>query len=304
MLDDLNNDYRIIPARAGFTPVGATPAEARSDHPRSRGVYEATGIVEHPSDGSSPLARGLPSRVWAWGVQNRIIPARAGFTRSNPTRVWSSPDHPRSRGVYVAFSRARDDSPGSSPLARGLLPRGVQGGWGDGIIPARAGFTQGGRRDVHQEGDHPRSRGVYCRPRPTRRGGSGSSPLARGLRALIGSRMVTLGIIPARAGFTSGTGTACLRGGDHPRSRGVYAISARTAASGSGSSPLARGLHQHAQRPASVRGIIPARAGFTSRTLHRWGRTTDHPRSREVYVAKSPPCSRMAGSSPLARGLQ
>ena len=50
----------IIPARAGFTAASERPRSARSDHPRSRGVYVKAGdgfIVCH---GSSPLARGLP----------------------------------------------------------------------------------------------------------------------------------------------------------------------------------------------------------------------------------------------------
>ena len=71
--------------------------------------------------GSSPLARGLRDR--------EILP------------VGASKDHPRSRGVYVAVLNDGSGVLGSSPLARGLLPccGEVQGG--NGIIPARAGFT-------------------------------------------------------------------------------------------------------------------------------------------------------------------
>ena len=52
------------------------------------------------AQGSSPLARGLPSGQVALSPDDRIIPARAGFT--SVTTVWSSSDsdHPRSRGVY------------------------------------------------------------------------------------------------------------------------------------------------------------------------------------------------------------
>ena len=50
---------RIIPARAGFTPI-APPRETRAwDHPRSRGVYTAALIAAWRQTGSSPLARGL-----------------------------------------------------------------------------------------------------------------------------------------------------------------------------------------------------------------------------------------------------
>ena len=71
---------RIIPARAGFTrPVRSGPSWL-TDHPRSRGVYDGSGLSRMREQGSSPLARGL----LAVGVQGEagagIIPARAGFT--------------------------------------------------------------------------------------------------------------------------------------------------------------------------------------------------------------------------------
>ena len=50
---------RIIPARAGFTPVRRTPSWRWPDHPRSRGVYCASRIMGSRMSGSSPLARGL-----------------------------------------------------------------------------------------------------------------------------------------------------------------------------------------------------------------------------------------------------
>ena len=112
---------RIIPARAGFTPVlhwGRSPA---GDHPRSRGVYVFPGIGVICVSGSSPLARGLrpgESRVWAAG---RIIPARAGFTEKPWERLADEQDHPRSRGVYSRIGRCGSCVGGSSPLARGLL---------------------------------------------------------------------------------------------------------------------------------------------------------------------------------------
>ena len=51
----------------------------------------------------------------------------------------------------------------------------------------------------------------------------GSSPLARGLRRDRRSSGGRLGIIPARAGFTPAGVGGRDGGGDHPRSRGVYA---------------------------------------------------------------------------------
>ena len=74
------DEFRIIPARAGFTQGTDMTNLGNADHPRSRGVYHALGPQHRTTHGSSPLARGLLLRVRqacpAWG----IIPARAGFT--------------------------------------------------------------------------------------------------------------------------------------------------------------------------------------------------------------------------------
>ena len=71
-----------------------------------------------------------------------------------------------------------------------------------------------------------------------------------------------------------------------------------------GSSPLARGLRAD-QRPRSCpKRIIPARAGFTLRGDRFFASSTDHPRSRGVYRSPCAAARFIAGSSPLARGLQ
>ena len=71
---------------------------------------------------------------------------------------------------------------GSSPLARGLHPNEGAVRVIDGIIPARAGFTDVASFKTLSPTDHPRSRGVYA---PT---------------VFVPVRV--WGIIPARAGFT------------------------------------------------------------------------------------------------------
>ena len=151
--------------------------------------------------------------------------------------------------------------------------------------------------------DHPRSRGVYKKSFVVRTACAGSSPLARGLRVPAGRVHLGLGIIPARAGFTGCPCWPAWTRTDHPRSRGVYsAVASRYQVSG-GSSPLARGLRPHRRRPAPRRGIIPARAGFTTRRILCPIHTRDHPRSRGVYDVTVWGDDAERGSSPLARGL-
>ena len=192
---------------------------------------------------------------------------------------------------------------GSSPLARGLPAVLGDARDGAGIIPARAGFTYGSWTYSSLIGDHPRSRGVYLQAGSAKITGEGSSPLARGLRGRTKITNVGGGIIPARAGFTRTRSSAPCRRGDHPRSRGVYIRLRRGVFPDRGSSPLARGLHGARGRPRGPPGIIPARAGFTRRSGTTSTGTSDHPRSRGVYLDMTEIHEEIQGSSPLARGL-
>ena len=259
------------------------PRRGAQDHPRSRGVYKRAAKTPRKKIGSSPLARGLPGQVPLGCERDGIIPARAGFTTGRPG-WWPRP-------------------PGSSPLARGL--RGPHGRLGARarIIPARAGFTRTRRRRRRPGRDHPRSRGVYVSVASGVPETVGSSPLARGLQWRRRLDSAVVGIIPARAGFTTLLNEDALTQTDHPRSRGVYNDTSVSCCSRSGSSPLARGLRRRSAEHRSGPRIIPARAGFT----HRPGRASapdqDHPRSRGVYTASPMRMAMTPGSSPLARGL-
>ena len=110
-------------------------------------------------------------------------------------------------------------------------------------------------------------------------------------------------IIPARAGFTPCRDTSTSGRQDHPRSRGVYAVSSGVNGVVSGSSPLARGLLDQASPAPRPGRIIPARAGFTFTVQEMGAAYQDHPRSRGVYRPRRACKGLWAGSSPLARGL-
>ena len=133
--------FGIIPARAGFTSSCDFQARKYWDHPRSRGVYPRPATRRPACTGSSPLARGLRTAAPVIKAVLRIIPARAGFTESLYQAAQRGEDHPRSRGVYAHEKIVIPGLEGSSPLARGLLPRLPLDIDGDRIIPARAGFT-------------------------------------------------------------------------------------------------------------------------------------------------------------------
>ena len=238
----------IIPARAGFTRFLLPVRSHCPDHPRSRGVYRPRGRHGRPQAGSSPLARGLPLLLAA--LARGLL------------------DHPRSRGVYPPVPAPGHRPQGSSPLARGLHHPPVTTIAHRRIIPARAGFTPRHRGTGCSAWDHPRSRGVYY---------------VKNLR-----RRRYRWIIPARAGFTLCTHLVELHAEDHPRSRGVYYHQQTGDGARLGSSPLARGLRLYMGVMNAQRGIIPARAGFTSTGGRKCPKCSDHPRSRGVYCARAP----------------
>ena len=294
---------RIIPARAGFTDRAPAPRRDSPDHPRSRGVYSLVQPAPERIQGSSPLARGLPWRIWPGCSRLGIIPARAGFTRLSQWSHEVPPDHPRSRGVYYLWTDAGQFGAGSSPLARGLQEPSRRARAPGRIIPARAGFTSPTQPNPTSGPDHPRSRGVYTLIPRASGDAPGSSPLARGLRTPKIEPRRDERIIPARAGFTSFSYPFLYGPKDHPRSRGVYTSPAPQTTCCTGSSPLARGLLSVASGvPETVLDHPRSRGVYAARAALVRGRE-DHPRSRGVYTLIIRAPYHPDGSSPLARGL-
>ena len=172
------------------------------------------------------------------------------------------------------------------------------------LIPARAGNTTRASPSLVPSSAHPRSRGEHqlldlCRSR-----NYGSSPLARGtLIALIGSVLV-LRLIPARAGNTPGLSPPRRQWSAHPRSRGEHVLLKSGSVFDSGSSPLARGTHEHRLNGGGTSRLIPARAGNTGRVSRLTIIAAAHPRSRGEHVHVPTLWGRYTGSSPLARGTR
>ena len=191
---------------------------------------------------------------------------------------------------------------GSSPLARGGPQLGGVGFEPPGLIPARAGRTNATRTTGLTTRAHPRSRGADVVAFLVGTYDEGSSPLARGgPRALLRLHGHE-GLIPARAGRTSGHSAVWITQRAHPRSRGADGTAAGAAGGNSGSSPLARGGRVSGGMPQIGWGLIPARAGRTRRKTATGFSARAHPRSRGADVLQGWHRRRPVGSSPLARG--
>ena len=132
---------RIIPARAGPTPLSFLNKAISSDHPRSCGANWMIPARTCTCYGSSPLVRGQHVGHGTRICRPRIIPARAGPTVSVSSLSMRLPDHPRSCGANVFVRYNGVFACGSSPLVRGQRHGFAETVCLARIIPARAGPT-------------------------------------------------------------------------------------------------------------------------------------------------------------------
>ena len=109
----------LIPAHAGKTVFSFVELQGAWAHPRSRGENTGAGCRGRRGWGSSPLTRGKLPRAGFVLVDNGLIPAHAGKTRSPWTRTTRVRAHPRSRGENPFSTSMAGRGMGSSPLTRG-----------------------------------------------------------------------------------------------------------------------------------------------------------------------------------------
>ena len=171
--------------------------------------------------GSSPRVRGKRGDDPVNVALLRIIPARAGQTRSWRPRCWSCPDHPRACGANHLQRHRLLFALGSSPRVRGKRQRQREGRARLRIIPARAGQTSCSARQVPASPDHPRACGANSLSESVASDASGSSPRVRGKLRQPQHQHRQDRIIPARAGQTSSRWASPRTAPDHPRACGA-----------------------------------------------------------------------------------
>ena len=132
---------RLIPARAGKTPLNAPCWAFDRAHPRAGGENSQSLPANARAAGSSPRGRGKLIRRNLTVGHGRLIPARAGKT-SVPRRICPGPAaHPRAGGENAAGIASVALTQGSSPRGRGKLPQIITTIVTVRLIPARAGKT-------------------------------------------------------------------------------------------------------------------------------------------------------------------
>ena len=193
---------RLIPARAGKTGPCRHLPEEQPTHPRACGEnVQEVSLVAIPA-GSSPRVRGKRPDLVSGEVGARLIPARAGKTRSGVAVRSSSSAHPRACGENWSTASRRSTASGSSPRVRGKRLQAAPHRSDAGLIPARAGKTCGGARSLFRRGAHPRACGENLWGSEVVVSPGGSSPRVRGKRPVLAPWVGPVWLIPARAGKT------------------------------------------------------------------------------------------------------
>ena len=211
-----------------------------------------------------------------------IIPAYAGSTSVPSPTLSRRRDHPRVCGEHHIGESCLSVPSGSSPRMRGARVHVLTHVVPSGIIPAYAGSTCLRQASGGDCRDHPRVCGEHARFTP-----------ADALR---------VGIIPAYAGSTLGGQLGAAVHGDHPRVCGEHLLNEKVNLVGMGSSPRMRGAPISAVVKDDPLGIIPAYAGSTSSSSHRWYRGKDHPRVCGEHRRAKAVGLLDEGSSPRMRG--
>ena len=190
--------------------------------------------------------RGKPRQVQSSGTPVRIIPARAGQTRTTGRPSPPATDHPRACGANLTGGRPDDTVGGSSPRVRGKLGSGALNELNERIIPARAGQTIQASAPEAYAPDHPRACGANWLTSDMLGCRVGSSPRVRGKRPVEHVRGSHTRIIPARAGQTTGAVVVAAHNADHPRACGANRLLAYATRWAAGSSPRVRGKRSKA----------------------------------------------------------
>ena len=289
-------DGRLIPACAGKTRPSATLSPRSPAHPRVCGENAAG------AQGSSPRVRGKLRPDHHARRRGRLIPACAGKTACVRHDVPFHTAHPRACGENVVCSAMSFGFPGSSPRVRGKPHRQRQPPDEAGLIPARAGKTGGSVCRSASQAAHPRACGENAGATTTDMATPGSSPRVRGKPEMTPPIVSNAGLIPARAGKTSGAAPRNHRGTAHPRVCGENPNRLRASARIPGSSPRVRGKQQTKFKQQDPQRLIPARAGKTRARAAAMAVVPAHPRACGENAKELVQTSVEPGSSPRVRG--
>ena len=293
---------RLIPARAGKTPISPACCASTPAHPRACGENAFITAQQQLLSGSSPRVRGKRTGMRLFPEIPGLIPARAGKTSESAQASQPYRAHPRACGENLGGPGRLLISSGSSPRVRGKLLPGRLLIINIRLIPARAGKTRGDASACVCLWAHPRACGENAVHVIECEAGDGSSPRVRGKPVPCPDGTMRHGLIPARAGKTPQVRQARRQPWAHPRACGENLCTRQVTHNAQGSSPRVRGKLRQAGARDTKHRLIPARAGKTATRPACFTALPAHPRAcGENFVPVQLACFRL-GSSPRVRG--
>ena len=254
---------RLIPAGAGSTSPALVTRRRKRAHPRGSGEHPRPNAPWILLGGSSPRERGARQQARRHLERIGLIPAGAGSTVQGLDHGQPSRAHPRGSGEHSGSCTAGGAGRGSSPRERGALSLAGRVFNVLGLIPAGAGSTRDGSPASTSSRAHPRGSGEHRTYQDVGPLQMGSSPRERGARMPPPDVSPVTGLIPAGAGSTSCSRSACRRRRAHPRGSGEHSMVAHSRSSRTGSSPRERGAPTTRAAAVPPTGLIPAGAGST-----------------------------------------
>ena len=292
----------LIPARAGKTSTITVSRAVVTAHPRACGENPDGGKYTAGQTGSSPRVRGKPGALVLDEGLRGLIPARAGKTPTSWGTKSASAAHPRACGENPSAVGFGSSALGSSPRVRGKQCGGRSWSRCIGLIPARAGKTNGRTAAARSGPAHPRACGENTGTSTCCTAAVGSSPRVRGQHGMFLSSEGARGLIPARAGKTRDCPfvRGCPRA--HPRACGENFVAWGRSFAVTGSSPRVRGKRGLVRIAHGVDRLIPARAGKTGHPHRDLPRRRAHPRACGENAIDGIVSLFTGGSSPRVRG--
>ena len=170
-------------------------------HPHVCGENKGVAVLGKGMKGSSPRVRGKLIGCAGVRVDDGLIPACAGKTKSPSTQSVKGRAHPRACGENVAWCGIHARA-GSSPRMRGKRRHSEQRRIPRRLIPAHAGKTLACDRGRSTRRAHPRACGENFKDGGSVEPQQGSSPRMRGKLSSLLGRLLRPRLIPAHAGKT------------------------------------------------------------------------------------------------------
>ena len=293
---------RLTPACAGSTVRAPRPEARMTTYPRVCGEHGSCAASGGSDDDLPPRVRGAPDLGAERQGVDRLTPACAGSTNTEPKYGTGPSTYPRVCGEHVGLAAAEIDFNDLPPRVRGALARRPRDGQRLRLTPACAGSTSLPRASPRSSSTYPRVCGEHAPALPLRPSMIDLPPRVRGAPGIARSTLRRRRLTPACAGSTperqspvSGRSTYPRVCGEHRQTRAPYAA-------GTDLPPRVRGAPAEDARNRGERRLTPACAGSTTASAPVSAAQSTYPRVCGEHCDSAERRARLVDLPPRVRG--